>query len=368
MKDLNKYRGCLLGGAVGDALGYTVEFFHEEQIFQRFGKQGITEYSLINGVAPVSDDTQMTLFTATGLLVGTTRGMTQGMMGPYSSYLSYAYSDWLKTQLVGHSELSIPHSSWLNNVPEINQQRAPGNTCLSACRKTDIGTIETPINNSKGCGGVMRVAPIGLYFEGKDLSKEEIAFLGAEAAALTHGHELGYLPAAALVHIINLVSHDDSISLAAAVKDSVLTVKKLFTSSKHLSEFEDIMEKAMTLSQANVNDLEAIHELGEGWVAEETLAIAVYCALKYATDFEKAIVAAVNHNGDSDSTGSVTGNILGAYLGLSAIPQKFLDYLELKDVITEIADDLYHDCQMTEYGSYYDKKWVEKYIKHTYRG
>ena len=98
--------------------------------------------------------------------------------------------------------------------------------------------------------------------------------------------------------------------------------------------------------------------------AEEALAIAVYCALKYSHDFEKAIVASVNHSGDSDSTGAVTGNILGAYLGLSGIPKKFIDNLEVKDIITEIADDLYNDVCDPES----DEKWVQKYIEHNYRG
>ena len=130
---------------------------------------------------------------------------------------------------------------------------------------------------------------------------------------------------------------------------------------------KDLIDKAIELSENDLDDLENIRYLGEGWVAEETLAIAVYCALKYSNDFEKAIVASVNHSGDSDSTGSVTGNILGAYLGLSAIPQKYLDKLELKDVITEIADDLYNDCQMSEYGSYHDEKWIKKYMDFSYR-
>ena len=136
---------------------------------------------------------------------------------------------------------------------------------------------------------------------------------------------------------------------------------------KYFIEFLDIMEKAIKLSREDLDDLDAIREIGQGWVAEETLAIAVYCALKYSDDFEKAIIASVNHSGDSDSTGSVTGNILGAYLGMSAIPQKYLDKLELKDVITEIADDLYNDCQMSEYGSYHDEKWIKKYMDFSYR-
>lgn len=116
-----------------------------------------------------------------------------------------------------------------------------------------------------------------------------------------------------------------------------------------------------------MDDLDAIRLLGEGGVAEETLAIAIYCSLKYSTDFNKAIVAVVNHSGDSDSTGAVTGNILGAYLGLKGIPQKYLDNLELKEIILEMAEDLYNGCQITEYGDYHDEIWEQKYIYKTYK-
>ena len=119
-------------------------------------------------------------------------------------------------------------------------------------------------------------------------------------------------------------------------------MKKLFRNAEHIDYFCKLMNKAVKLAGKNINDLDAIHELGEGWVAEETLAIAVYCALKYENDFEKAIIVSVNHNGDSDSTGAVTGNIIGAYLGMKAIPEKFIKNLEIKDVILEIACDLYN--------------------------
>ena len=98
MRSLDKFRGCLLAGAAGDALGFEVEFLSEETIFERFGETGITEYYLHRGVAEISDDTQMTLFTATGLLLGTTRGMNRGIMGSYESYIRLSYKDWLRTQ------------------------------------------------------------------------------------------------------------------------------------------------------------------------------------------------------------------------------------------------------------------------------
>ena len=96
------------------------------------------------------------------------------------------------------------------------------------------------------------------------------------------------------------------------------------------------------MSDIPTDDVRAIEdELGGGWVAEETAAIAIYCALTYFGNFERAMIAAVNHAGDSDSTGAVTGNLLGAAIGYDAIPQFYKDDLELHDVILHIADDLY---------------------------
>jgi ADP-ribosylglycohydrolase len=248
----------------------------------------------------------------------------------------------------------------------MNHSRAPGRTCISYLMHNNLGTTTDRKNNSKGCGGVMRVAPIGLYFDGRRISSDEIDMIGAEAAALTHGHELGFIPAAALVHIVNAVSHSDSIRLEDAVIDSIRAMERLFPTAEHLPDFITLMDKAVSLSKNDIDDLENIRQLGEGWVAEETLAIAVYCALKYQSDFEQAIIASVNHGGDSDSTGAVTGNILGAHLGVDAIPEKFLTNLELRDVIVDMANDLFNDCQISEYGSYRDDVWEHKYIYHDY--
>ena len=140
-----------------------------------------------------------------------------------------------------------------------------------------------------------------------------------------------------------------------------------FAGKKHLNEQIKLIDKAIVLSKENIDDLEAIGELGEGWVAEETLAIAIYCSLKYSNDFDKALIASVNHSGDSDSTGAVTGNILGAYLGLKGIPKKYLEHLELKNVIIELANDLYKDYKMAEYAPHDKEIWKQKYIYKTYQ-
>lgn len=367
MKNLDKFRGCLIGGAAGDALGYPVEFMDTASIFFRYEKCGITAYDHHSGVAEISDDTQMTLFTATGLLLGTTRGMTRGIMGNYTGYIHYSYKDWYRTQTESYPLPAGYHYSWLVNQPEMFHRRAPGNTCMSALSGSAPGSIERPINQSKGCGGVMRVAPIGLYFDTGSMPIEKIDRLGAEAAALTHGHSLGYLPAAGFVHIVQLLSHNDGITVAEAVEDMKHAISGLFASDAHLGEFLELIDRAVVLSQkAGVSDLDAIRELGRGWVAEETLAISVYCALKYSNDFDRALIAAVNHGGDSDSTGAVTGNIVGAYLGLDRIPRKYTNRLELRNVILTIADDLFHDCQITEDDIGADPVWERKYFSNTY--
>ncbi len=85
---------------------------------------------------------------------------------------------------------------------------------------------------------------------------------------------------------------------------------------------------------------EVIETLGGGWIAEEALAISIYCSLVYPNDFKKAVLLAVNHSGDSDSTGAITGKILGALHGAETIPNYWLERLELKEAIAEIAKDL----------------------------
>ena len=98
MRDCSRFKGCLLGGAVGDALGYAVEFMSKSEIVCAYGPQGITRYEPRAGKAQISDDTQMTLFTAVGLLYGRTRGGRRGIGAPESEYIRLAYLDWLDTQ------------------------------------------------------------------------------------------------------------------------------------------------------------------------------------------------------------------------------------------------------------------------------
>lgn len=331
MNKLDRVKGCFLAGAIGDALGYAIEFDNEEYIFKTYGKNGIKEYERFHGLARISDDTQMSLFTAQGLLMG---GLTNE---EHVENIRRCYDDWLHTQLPNKHKKTVGYCK-LYDIKELHSSRAPGSTCLNALIEGGHGTIEHPINQSKGCGGIMRVAPIALYIE--DIKDADL--LAAKVSAITHGHELGYMSSSMLVHIIHRLLSD--YELEEAIEDSITAMKDMFKNTVFLQDMLDLVSKAILLSKEDRDDLEVIHELGEGWVAEETLAIAIYCSLKYKNDLIKAITVAVNHKGDSDSTGAVTGNIIGTYLGYESIPEKYLRDLELKDLIIEISQKLRKDA------------------------
>lgn len=373
----NKYRdqirGSLIAGAAGDALGYEVEFDYVKEIFHRFGPGGISSYVPHKGFARISDDTQMTMYTAIGLLFGTTRMGLRGIGAPLENYIYQAYLDWLETQ---KGPIHKNRISWLNNMQEMYALRAPGGTCLRALRSGDMGSVQNPINDSKGCGGVMRVAPVGLYFKNTREFGEydhilQIMELAGEAAAITHGHPLGYIPAAALAQIISRIVYggckygrNQSAHLPANIlRECKELLVELYGDTEYTDQMNRLIDQAATLAANDRPDVENIHAIGGGWVGDEALAIAIYCWLRYPTDLDKALVAAVNHNGDSDSTGAILGNILGAALGYEAIDPKWKKGLELHGALLELADDLCDECRMSEFSSFQDEAWLSKYVQ-----
>ncbi len=358
-----RIRGALLGGAIGDALGYPVEF-------KGAGESWIQDYILDpdSGKALISDDTQMTLFTACGLLWGYSRSCMRGIGGDIWYYISVAYEDWLKTQDPNYKKRQWA-VSWIRDLPELNVRRAPGNTCLSAIA-AGCGSIQKPLNHSKGCGGVMRIAPIALYgAANRHWNQEYNARACAETAALTHGHTLGWLPAAALGNILFDIMQN--FSLSYALEDTLLFLKKNYGTYAETEKLTGLLRRAENLAAldgytSSINlmaEFSVTEALGTGWTGEEALALALFCVLATTgRGVEQCLWNAVGHEGDSDSVASIAGQIWGAYFGEKSLPPKWLRNLQLKDVIEEIADDLTGDCQMSEYGIYSDPAWIRKYL------
>ena len=195
-----RFLGCLLGGAVGDALGYPVEFLCEDTIREKYGAAGIQTLAQAGRPALISDDTQMTLFAANAIVYTSRQG------GSLRENLWKAYREWLGTQ-GDTSRMDDPDhpSMWVYREPRMHARRAPGNSCLSAIRYSPHGgAMAKPVNNSKGCGTVMRAAPFGLASRTYDGAEE----MAAADAALTHGHPLAWSSSELLAKLISWVVHE----------------------------------------------------------------------------------------------------------------------------------------------------------------
>ena len=328
----DKIAGCLMAGALGDALGYEVEFLPWELIHKKY----VQVRALVphGGKARFSDDTQMTLFTNEGLVLGYWANRRQGKTLRPEQAIYQAYLCWLKTQGDGVKSLWEQDSELLRERG-MHASRAPGNTCLSALRSGRMGTMDAPLNESKGCGGVMRSAPLGFMPCWGDPLRT-----GAASAVITHGHPGGWAPAGMLSDIVCRCIYKEKKPLEEVIAEAREDVTAAWGDVPEVEQFTEMIADAVYLSHTDLPAVRAIHSLGGGWVGDEALAIAVYSCLKHPDDVWEALITAVNHSGDSDSTGAIAGNILGAYHGLSALPGKWIGELELTDVILRQAENV----------------------------
>ncbi|AYF74549.1 ADP-ribosylglycohydrolase family protein [Nocardia yunnanensis] len=324
----------MLGGAVGDALGWPIEFLTLKQIRERHGEAGVTGFlpgPIAGAPQPITDDTQMTMFTAEGLLRTPAGGDT-------APVLRRAYLRWRDTQQ--QNGPGPEADGWLARQQFLYAMRAPGNACMTGLRRQAEEFVPAgefgkpgPVNpNSKGCGTVMRSAPFGLANFGPDR-----AFHAAmRCAQLTHGHPTAYLSAGAFAVLIDQVLA--GVELPIAVQSTIARIAPMPSSAETVTA----LSSALAIAQLGEATPERLELIGAGWTAETCLAIAVYCALHtYRTgDVRGAFLLAVNHSGDSDSTGAVAGNLLGATYGLNALPMDWIGALEGRDELFRIADDL----------------------------
>lgn len=324
-----RVRGCFLAGACGDALGGPVEFLRRSEILRRYGPDGIAGFDRAYGrMGAITDDTQMTLFTAEGLIRAWVGGALQGICHP-PGVVHHAYLRWLLTQgSAPDGGLEVGRDGWLFQEKALHSRRAPGHTCLSALEAAR--SLGEPVpNDSKGCGGVMRVAPVG--FLGRDLDIEAMFTLAADIARLTHGHPSGYLASGALAAVLGVAVDGGKLQEGL---DAALAILKRHARHDETSAILEAARREATTGSADTVPT----RLGQGWVAEEALAIAVWAVL-VEPDPVRAVRLAVNHDGDSDSTGSIAGQILGTLHGPGWLPAEWLERLELRAGIERLAED-----------------------------
>ena len=359
----DQIRGCLLGAASGDALGCAVETLTLEEILERFGPGGIQGYDTINGYAHISCNTQQALFTANGLLFGATRGATRGVMAPYVKYLEAFYRDWAATQrYVGRQKPGKTYA-WLCCVEQLRCRRNPDQTMLFCLDRDRVGTLEEPVNRSRNHYGLTRSIPIGLFLDPRRTPRPEIALLGAEGAALTVGDPLGFLPAAYLTDLLSRIVYDKPESFQLTLRRTMEAMAQQFGSRfPQTAELNALLGKVLTTTEEPREVLEQLHPED----AASVLASACYVCLKFPGDFDRGIVASVNHSGLSAAVGTVAGALLGAMLSTEGVPEFYLEPLEMREILEELADDLFQGCSLSRDGRLFDDQWDQKYVQCTY--
>ena len=351
----SRIHGCLLGGALGDSLGYAVEFDDIATIRRKYGAAGLRDFSVLDAGSHFSDDTQLTLYTVDGLLEAL-EWANSGVGADTNACLWLAYLRWLGTQGVPVPEAApFQPPRWIDSHAVLKHRRAPGNACLSGLAMGEMGTFYRPVNpDSKGCGTVMRSAPFGLipYLEPAAVYK-----LSADAASLTHGHPAARQSAGVFSLIIHSLTAGHGLREAARFALGELDAGHLRKGEEPDPDLVARLDAALRLggSGERLAPEELVAELGEGWVAEEALAVALYAVLATAPGpaldptaaaggpeghFRAAIALAVNHSGDSDSTASIAGNILGTFYGEDCLPAQWLAALEAPEVIRGMASRL----------------------------
>lgn len=316
--DLRLIRASLLGGAIGDALGAEIEFWPLSRIRARF-PQGVDAILPHDGLpAAITDDTQMTLFTAEGLIRATIRQMDKGICHP-PSVVHHALLRWMVTQGERLQVQPLDRTGLVAD-PRLHRRRAPGTTCIGALRASRrFG--DPARNDSKGCGTIMRVAPIGLFLPGM------VDDLADACSALTHGNRTGRDAARAMALVLADVMAGTALPAALARAQDL--------------DLDPATLRAIHAARTAPRDgrPETVESLGGGWVAEEALSIALYAA-RVAESFEHGLRIAVTHSGDSDSTGAIAGNLLGLLFPDQVMEHPWRRQVECADLVCRLAQDL----------------------------
>ncbi|WP_280340187.1 ADP-ribosylglycohydrolase family protein [Nocardia neocaledoniensis] len=373
---LNAVHGCLLGGALGDALGAPVEALSLHRIREIHGRDGVTDVDQLR----ISEETQLTAFTVEALIRGSVRARAKGIGGATMGLLQQGMLVWLRGQVAEVADQPVTLFSSLSGHPELIEQRGVANSVYTALRQaaarqaptSPLGTRERPINNSKGSGAVMRAAPCGFGYaaDRSGAATGTIFELGCDAAALTHGHPSGWLPAGTLAALIYRLARGDDTATALAHARTELG------SYPDHEETSAALAAAATLAgrlerERRAPEPEDIETLGAGWIGPEALAIAVFAVLAAENrggaphDIVRAgLLLSVNHSGDSDATGSLAGSLLGARYGHTALPHRWARTVDARSALDRLATDYCTEFGLTpprdEHGQP-TRDWFDRY-------
>ncbi len=359
---LAAYKGCLLGLAVGDAMGYTVDHKTLDQIREDYGPNGLLGYDLANGYADITSYTQIASYVCDGLLLGMTRGQLRGVMAPYVRYIALAEQEWARLQGYRRDPSAVNYC-WVSSADGMQARRCMDTLMLDTLNRNDLGTMEEQRNRYQGPGALTSAIPVGLFFDPQRMGRDEVLRLGAEAVALTHGNPGAFLTGAALAHIISRITWDRETDLRVLIREAITMLQNQF--GRAYKQTADVCQSLrMVLALAispNINQTDAMEQL-DCSSAHKVLAGALYSCILHPKSVDEAVIMAVNHSGYSAAVGAVAGAIQGALLGDEAMPEFYLECLEVRETLQELAMDMFQGCPMTKDSNLFDVEWDGKYV------
>lgn len=353
MDKVSQSRGCLLGMAVGDAMGYTVDAKTWEEICADYGPNGLLGYDLVNGCAEVSSYTQLGAYVANGLLLAVSRGKAE----LYPKYIHMAMKEWARRQNLPRDPEK--YYCWVSHISSLRRRHCRDSRMLDALRSPSLGTPQAPINKNPTPGSMTAAAMVGLVYDSKRLSVSQIGELGAGAVAATHGGTDAFLSGAVLALIVADIMQSPEKDLKSHFLWAIETMDAQFR-MKYSQAAELAAKLKLALAMAEPDQSRQTMEKLMCNSAAECLSGAMYACLCAEGDFDTAMITAVNHSGRSAAVGAMTGAILGAKLGYEALPDFYLEGLEVAPVLDHLAQDM---AQGSPTMGLFDDDWDHKYTQ-----
>jgi len=351
--DAKYYRGCLLGLAVGDAMGYTVEDKSWNEIQEEYGPGGLLGYDLKEeDYAPVTSHTQIAAFLCNGLLLGLARAR-----GEYMRWSKVALQEWVRSQQFYRD----PEKSYcfLCKLPQFHRRHCRDARMMDNHRLEFYGSMTQRKNMNNTPGAITAGIAAGMLYKPGRITPEGVGELAGELIALTHGHPETFLSGVVLSYIIAGVLHDPGHSLSQHFTQAIQVAEAQYGNQfPQMERLSMKLRRALDLARNDaISPLQAMELIGCEDTAE-CLAGAIYACLVNPKDFDGAIITAVNHSGTSAAVGAIAGAIMGARLGEDALPEFYLESLECTDVLRTLAQDM---AAGTPALGVFDDSWDHKY-------
>lgn len=350
----SRVRGCLLGLAVGDAMGHPIDKKSWDEIAEAYGPNGLLGYDLMDGGADVTSYTQFAAYACNGMLLGACRGHHDR----YTRYIAMSLREWAK----GQQYRGVPEKTycWVAQVPELRRRLCMDTRITDALRRETLGTPEKPVFLNDGPGMLTVAVAAALLYDPAKQTPRQLRRLALEAVALVSGDKLNMLSGAFIATAVASILQEPAVPLSRHYSAACEALQEEYADLPETKLVVSKLQYAMELTRdPELTPLAAITLL-DCRTGVACLAGSVYASMIHPANFDEGMIVSVNHSGFSAATGALTGAFLGAKLGAEALPEFYLESLDAAPHLDELARDLVLGRQTM---LVFDDHWDEKYVQ-----